>query len=44
LIGFIGGERPVPLRDEEVASILQQIEDKKREGQAQGQISRPARR
>lgn len=29
LIGFIGGERPVPLRPEEVASILQQIEDKK---------------
>ena len=29
LIGFIGGERPVPLRPEEVQSILQQIEDKK---------------
>lgn len=29
IIGFIGGERPVPLREEEVNSILQQIEDKK---------------
>ena len=29
LIGFVGGERPVPLRNEEVQSILQQIEDKK---------------
>ena len=29
LIGFVGGERPVPLRAEEVQSILQQIEDKK---------------
>jgi transcription termination/antitermination protein NusG len=29
LIGFVGGERPVPLRPEEVQSILQQIEDKK---------------
>ena len=29
IIGFVGGERPVPLRKEEVQSILQQIEDKK---------------
>jgi transcriptional antiterminator NusG len=29
IIGFIGGERPVPLREEEVNSILQQIEEKK---------------
>lgn len=29
IIGFVGGERPVPLRPEEVQSILQQIEDKK---------------
>jgi transcription termination/antitermination protein NusG len=29
IIGFIGGERPVPLRPEEVQSIMQQIEDKK---------------
>lgn len=29
IIGFIGGERPVPLRKEEVESILQQIEEKK---------------
>lgn len=28
IIGFIGGERPVPLRNEEVQSILQQIEEK----------------
>ena len=29
IIGFIGGERPVPLRKEEVEVILQQIEEKK---------------
>ncbi len=29
IIGFVGGERPVPLRPEEVQSIMQQIEDKK---------------
>jgi len=29
IIRFIGGDRPVPLREEEVQSILQQIEDKK---------------
>ena len=29
IIGFIGGEKPVPLRPEEVNVILQQIEDKK---------------
>ncbi len=29
VIGFIGGERPVPLRQNEVESILYQIEDKK---------------
>jgi transcriptional antiterminator NusG len=29
IIGFIGGERPVPLRPEEVQSIMQQIEEKK---------------
>ncbi|HMP75662.1 MAG TPA: transcription termination/antitermination protein NusG [Kiritimatiellia bacterium] len=29
IIGFIGGERPVPLREEEVSSILNQIEEKK---------------
>lgn len=29
IIGFIGGGRPVPLRPEEVASIIQQIEEKK---------------
>lgn len=28
IIGFIGGERPVPLRKEEVESIFQQIEEK----------------
>jgi transcriptional antiterminator NusG len=29
IIGFIGGEKPVPLRPDEVNSILQQIEEKK---------------
>jgi transcriptional antiterminator NusG len=29
LIGFVGGERPVPLRPEEVQSIMQQIEEKR---------------
>ena len=29
VIGFVGGERPVPLRPEEVNTILQQIEEKK---------------
>lgn len=29
IIGFVGGERPVPLRKEEVEVILQQIEEKK---------------
>lgn len=29
IIGFIGGERPVPLRPEEVDGILRQIEEKK---------------
>jgi transcriptional antiterminator NusG len=29
IIGFIGGERPVPLRPEEVNSIMMQIEEKK---------------
>jgi transcription termination/antitermination protein NusG len=29
LIGFIGGDRPVPLRPDEVEKILQQIEEKK---------------
>lgn len=29
LIGFIGGDRPVPLRPEEVETILRQIEEKK---------------
>jgi transcriptional antiterminator NusG len=29
LIGFIGGDRPVALRPDEVAQILQQIEEKK---------------
>jgi transcriptional antiterminator NusG len=29
LIGFIGGDRPVPLRPDEVDKILQQIEEKK---------------
>lgn len=29
IIGFIGGERPVPLRPTEVESILSQIEDRK---------------
>lgn len=29
IIGFIGGERPVPLRPEEVEGILRQIEEKK---------------
>lgn len=29
IIGFIGGEKPAPLRDSEVANILNQIEDKK---------------
>lgn len=29
IIGFIGGERPVPLRPEEVEGMLRQIEEKK---------------
>lgn len=29
VIGFIGGEAPVPLRDDEVENILNQVEDKK---------------
>ena len=29
IIGFVGGEKPVPLRQEEVDSILNQIEEKK---------------
>ena len=29
IIGFIGGERPVPLKQEEVEVILHQIEEKK---------------
>ena len=29
IIGFVGGEKPVPLRKSEVDSILNQIEDKK---------------
>jgi transcriptional antiterminator NusG len=29
IIGFVGGEKPVPLRPQEVQSILQQIEEKK---------------
>jgi len=29
IIGFIGGERPVPLRPQEVETILHQIEEKK---------------
>ncbi len=29
VIGFIGGEAPVPLRDDEVDSILNQVEEKK---------------
>ena len=29
IIGFVGGERPVPLRPEEVENILRQIEEKK---------------
>jgi transcriptional antiterminator NusG len=29
IIGFIGGDRPVPLRPEEVENILRQIEEKK---------------
>ena len=29
LIGFIGGDRPVPLRPDEVEKIMQQIEEKK---------------
>jgi transcriptional antiterminator NusG len=29
IIGFIGGEKPAPLRESEVANILNQIEDKK---------------
>jgi transcriptional antiterminator NusG len=29
IIGFIGGDRPVPLRPEEVDTILRQVEDKK---------------
>ncbi|HIE11026.1 MAG TPA: transcription termination/antitermination factor NusG [Kiritimatiellae bacterium] len=30
VIGFIGGDRPVPLRDDEVAVILTQVEEKKK--------------
>ena len=29
IIGFVGGDRPVPLRDDEVSAILNQIEEKK---------------
>ena len=29
IIGFVGGERPVPLRQEEVDNIMNQIEEKK---------------
>lgn len=29
IIGFIGGDKPVPLRDEEVAVLMHQVEDKK---------------
>ena len=29
VIGFLGGERPAPLSDEEVNSIVNQIEEKK---------------
>lgn len=29
VIGFIGGDKPVPLRESEVESIMRQIEDKK---------------
>ena len=29
IIGFVGGERPVPLRPQEVEGIMRQIEDKK---------------
>ena len=29
IIGFIGGERPVPLRDSEVDVLLHQVEEKK---------------
>lgn len=29
VIGFVGGDRPVPLREEEVNAILSQIEEKK---------------
>ncbi len=29
IIGFVGGDRPAPLREEEVATILNQIEEKK---------------
>ncbi len=29
IIGFVGGEKPAPLRDSEVSAILNQIEDKK---------------
>jgi transcription termination/antitermination protein NusG len=29
IIGFVGGDRPVPLRQEEVDAILRQVEDKK---------------
>jgi transcriptional antiterminator NusG len=36
--GFIGGDRPVPLRDEEVASIRAAERGEERQGQAQGQL------
>jgi len=29
IIGFVGGERPVPLKPDEVDSVLRQVEDKK---------------
>lgn len=29
IIGFVGGDQPVPLRDDEVTAILNQIEEKK---------------
>ena len=29
IIGFLGGEHPAPMRDDEVAAVLNQVEDKK---------------
>ncbi len=39
LIGFVGGEKPVPLRDDEINSILNQIEEKQEKVQPKVQFT-----